>query len=116
MSVIREAQMIIGILEDGQLAHDFSEELQSALAELKEHAGPKGKAKGSVTLHLDLTVEGGTVTINADLKSKRPKSGRAASVLFVLDDGTLSTEHPRQANLFGPRDAGLGAPRVSADQ
>jgi hypothetical protein len=113
MSIIREAQMVIGILEDGQLANDFSAEMQKALADLKEHAGPKGKAKGSLTLHLDFTVEGGTVTINADLKSKLPKSGRAASVLFVLDDGTLSTEHPRQANLFGPRDAGLGGPRVS---
>lgn len=113
MPVIREAQFVIGILEDGQLASDFSSEMQSSLATLKEHAGPKGKAKGSLTLHLDFTVEGGTVTINADLKSKLPKSGRAASVLFVLDDGSLSTEHPRQANLFGPRDAGLGSPRVS---
>ncbi|WP_062111093.1 hypothetical protein [Aureimonas sp. AU40] len=105
MKKIRDVQTVIGLLEDGQLAQDFSDLLQKTLADLKELAGPKGKAKGSVTLKMDLTAEGGTVTINSDIAAKTPKSGRAASVLFVLDDGSLSTEHPRQMSMFGgPRD------------
>ncbi len=105
MKKIRDIQTVIGLLEDGQFASDASDTLQKTMAELKEIAGPKGKAKGSLTLKFDLTVEGGTTTINGDIVNKTPKAGRAASVLFVLDDGSLSTEHPRQMSMFGgPRD------------
>ena len=104
MPIIREAQMFLGVLEDGQLTRDLSETMKDVLVDLVEHAGPKGKAKGSVSLQVNFTVSGGTVEITSDLKSKKPKESRASTVLFVLPDGSLSTDHPKQMSMF-PRDA-----------
>lgn len=109
MKRIRDSQTIIGALEGGEAAAELSREITETLAKLKELAGsrPKNKVKGSVTLKLDIEVEAGTATITANIESKRPKPIRGSSFYWVLDDGSLSTEHPQQTDMFaGPRDAG----------
>lgn len=108
MKRIRDAQMILGALEGGEAAAELSREITDTLAALKELTGgrPKVKVKGKVTLTLNLEVEGGTATITADITSKRPRPVRGSSFYWVLDDGSLSTEHPQQINMFGgPREA-----------
>ncbi len=108
MKRIRDAQTIIGALEDGDLAGDLSREITDTLKILKEQCGnrPKAKAKGKVILTLDLEVEGNSATITPEIASKRPKPIRGSSFYWVLDDGALSTEHPQQINMFsGPREA-----------
>ncbi len=108
MKRIRDAQTIIGSLEHGEAAAELSKEITETLAKLKDLAGnrPKNKVKGSVTLKIDIEVEAGTATITADISSKRPKPLRGSSFFWVLDDGSLSTEHPQQTDMFsGPRDA-----------
>lgn len=109
MKRIRDAQTIIGSLEDGEAVAALSKELTETLADLKAQCGnrPKAKAKGTVSLTLTIEVEGGSATITADVQSKRPKPVRGSSFYWVLDDGSLSTEHPQQMNMFGgPREAG----------
>jgi hypothetical protein len=103
MKLIRDAQTILGALEDGSLAADLSKEITDTLAALKEHgAGRKNhKAKGKVTLVLDLEVEEHSVIIRGDITSKKPKPARGSSFYFVTDEGALSTEHPQQMNMFG---------------
>lgn len=108
MKRIRDAQTIIGMLEDGEVAAELSKEITETLAKLKVLSGdrPKSKIKGSVTLKLSIEVEAGTATIGADIDSKRPKPVRGSSFYWVLDDGSLSTEHPQQTDMFaGPREA-----------
>jgi len=108
MKRIRDAATIIGMLEGGEVASAFGTETTETLAKLKELAGdrPKAKVKGSVTLKLNLEVEGGAVTITCDIDSKRPKPVRGSSFYWVMDDGSLSTEHPQQTDMFsGPRTA-----------
>lgn len=102
MKRIRDSQTIIAMLEGGEVAAALSTEITQTLEQLKALAGdrPKGKTKGSVTLKLNLEVEGGAVTITADIDSKRPKPVRGASFYWVMDDGSLSTEHPQQTNMF----------------
>ncbi|GHE50824.1 hypothetical protein GCM10019059_07400 [Camelimonas fluminis] len=107
MKRIRDAQTIIGMLEGGETAAALGEELIATLAALKEHAGdrPKAKAKGKVTLTLNIEVEGVSATIGAEIASKRPKPVRGNSFFFVLQDGSLSDEHPTQGDMFsGPRE------------
>lgn len=103
MKRIRDAQTILGALEDGQASVDLGREITDTLAALKEQAGnrPKAKVKGKVTLTLDIEVEGGSATITAEIASKRPKPVRGSSFYWVLDDGSLSTEHPQQISMFG---------------
>lgn len=107
MKRIRDAQTIIGILEGGALAPALSKEITETLSELNDHStdNPRKKIKGSVTLKLDVEVEAGAATIHADISSKRPKAVRGSSFFWLLEDGALSTEHPQQMNMFGPRDS-----------
>lgn len=108
MKRIRDAQTIIGMLEGGEVAVAMSTEITETLAKLKELSGdrPKTKVKGNVSLKINLEVEAGAVTITCDIDSKRPKPVRGASFYWVTDDGSLSTEHPQQTEMFGgPRPA-----------
>ncbi len=108
MKRIREGQTIVGILEGGQLAADLGVEITDVLAKLKDLSGdrPKNKFKGSVTLKLSFEVEAGAVNIDCNIDSKTPKAPRSSSYFWVLDDGSLSTEHPQQTDMFaGPREA-----------
>lgn len=99
---IRNADQLLAMLEDGDLSNDLFNEITKVLDALREAAGPKSKAKGSVTLTLNFEVEGVSTEISTDIKSKMPKQKRARSWLFLGEDG-LSTEHPRQISMF-PQD------------
>lgn len=108
MKRLRDATTIIGVLDHGDVAADLGREILETLADLKEQSGdrPKVKVKGEVTLTLKLLVETGTVIIEADIKSKRPRKARGTSYFWLMDDGALSTEHPKQVDMFaGPRSA-----------
>ena len=106
MKRIRDAATIVGSLEGGEAAADLSKEITDTLAYLKELCGgrPKVKAKGSVTFKVNFEVQDGATTVEVEITSKRPKKPRSSSYFWVLDDGSLSTEHPSQIEMFsGPR-------------
>jgi hypothetical protein len=105
---IRDAQTIIGMLEHGEVADELSTMLTDTVAYLKNLAregGKKGKAKGKVTLSLSIEVDGGgQVTMKAKPDRTLPPRPRGETVCWANDDGTLSTEHPQQTDMFaGPR-------------
>lgn len=104
MKRIRDSQTIIGMLEGGEFAVALSTEITETLAKLKDLAegrGPKNKVKGSVTLKFNFEVDGSSVQIACDIDSKRPKPVRGKSFYWLMDDGSLSTEHPQQTEMFG---------------
>lgn len=106
MKLIRDAATIVGLLEDGQLAQDLSADIAKVLAELKAQANdrPKATITGSVSIKLTFEVQGPTLEITAAVDSKTPKPPRGRSIFWVTDDGAVSTEHPRQTDMFaGPR-------------
>jgi hypothetical protein len=106
MKRIRDAQTIIGALDGGDAAAELSRHITETLAALKEHTAgrPKVKAKGKVSLVLSIAVEGSSATIDVEIDSKRPRPVRGSSFFWVLDDGSLTTEHPTQVDMFaGPR-------------
>jgi hypothetical protein len=113
MKRIRDAQTIIGMLEGGELASQLSTDITETLAKLKDLGdimGRKSKVKGKVTLALEFEVESGKVTVSAGIETKVPKAPRGTSFYWVLDDGSLSTEHPQQTDMFsGPRDTARAA-------
>lgn len=107
MKRIRDAQTIIGMLEGGELAAAYSAEITKALADMKELAGsnPKLSVKGKVSLHLGFEVCAGTVEVRAEIVAKVPKPSRGKSFYWLMDDGSFSTEHPQQSDMFaGPRE------------
>jgi hypothetical protein len=104
MKRIRDAQTIIGMLEGGDLAAQLSTDISETLSKLKdlgEIMGRKSKVKGKVTLALEFEVEAGAVTVTAGIETKVPKAPRGTSFYWVTEDGSLSTEHPQQTDMFG---------------
>ena len=109
MRRIRDAQTIIGTLEDGDVASELGAKITDAVMQLKERTGgrPKAKAKGKVTLEIEIEVENGTATLTAAIVQKLPKPVRGSTFFWALDDGSLSMEHPQQTSMFdGPRALG----------
>lgn len=102
-----DAQTLIGVLDSGNTRTQLTDELQKTLEAMHDHAGdrPKAKAKGTVNLKLSLTLEGGMVTIEADVDSKRPKPVNGQTRYWLTEDMRLSTEHPKQTDMFNsPRE------------
>lgn len=105
MAIVHDGLQIIGMADDGDLAAELSAEILRVNVAVKERAGQKGKAKGSVTLVLNLEQDGGILAITGDIKTVLPKKKRGSSLYWVMPDGAISTEHPQQMNMFsGPRD------------
>lgn len=106
MKPTRDALTVLASLEDGALKTDLSSELTNtlvALNSLSENAR-KARIKGTVTLKLDIILEAGVATLQASISTKVPKLPRRPSIRWVNEDGSVTTEHPNQANLFdGPR-------------
>lgn len=105
MKLIRDAQVLIGSLESGQLLADLSNKVMETLAELKNQSGPKRTVRGSVTLKLNFAVEDAKVTIENEISNKVPARPRSSDFFWVTDDGALSTQHPKQLDMGfdGPR-------------
>lgn len=104
---IGQATEIIGILENGEVNSDLSDEIGRTLERLQDLADAAGKrkVKGSVTVKLNFEVSGKQVEIEADISSKTPKASRSRSFYFITPDHKLSTEHPQQQSMeFGPRE------------
>ena len=105
MKKIRDASMIIGLLENGQFNPALSQEIADTLQKLSEMSeeNPHATFKGQTTVKLNFSVKDGMVTIGVDMESKTPKRPRKNSVFWVVEDGALSTEHPRQHDMFATR-------------
>lgn len=103
MKIIREADVLVGVLEQGELKADLSAKIAEVLRELYAMSddAPKATFKGSLTLKLKFSVQNNMVTINNDISTVVPKRPRRTDVFWVTEDGALSTEHPSQRDMFG---------------
>lgn len=106
MARLRDAPPILGSLESGDLMAEVGKTLTEAMQQLDDITGrrPKAKAKGHVTLKLVIEVENGTTNITAEVTAKVPKPPRPSTFFWLMPDGTLSTDHPKQIDMFKPRD------------
>ncbi len=96
--IIRDAQQLFALLEDGQLNVDLMHDINDAMQATRDAAGNKGKAKAIITLKIELTTSGVSTEINADYAVKKPKIKRAPTLFFATDQG-LSDQHPKQMDL-----------------
>lgn len=103
MKLIRDADTLIAVLEQGELKSDLNDEIAKVVTRLHELSedNPKKKFSGSLTLKMKLSVENGMVTISNDIASTLPKVPRRLDVFWSTEEGALSTEHPAQTDMFG---------------
>lgn len=103
MKLIRDADTLIAVLEQGDLKSDLNAEIAKVVSKLHELSDddPKKKFKGDLTLKMKFQAENGMVTISNDIKSTLPKVPRRMDVFWTTEEGALSTEHPAQTDMFG---------------
>ena len=89
-------------LEDGQFNLDAGGDLRELVQAMRMVASnSNGKAKGKITLTIDLVMEGNAVFIRADSKTKAPAMPRAKTLAFPMQDGRLSPHPENQGVFFG---------------
>jgi hypothetical protein len=91
-------------LEDGQLSYELTQELQELAAKIRDVAQANGgKAKGELTLKLNLSLEGDAFHIGSSFKMKAPELPRRRSIMWQDESGNFSRFPPRQTQMFGIR-------------
>lgn len=91
-------------LEDGQLSYELTQELQELASKIREVAQANGgKAKGELTLKLNLSLEGDAFHIGSSFKAKAPELPRRRSIMWQDESGNFSRFPPRQTQMFGVR-------------
>lgn len=96
----RPLNFVLAQLEDGSFHDEASEELRKLSLKLKEHAENNATAKGKLVITLDLVVDKGLLLIVPNLEVKSPRARRKSSVMWISEQGNLSTDNPKQPSLF----------------
>jgi hypothetical protein len=96
-------------IANGQCHDEATTELHELLKFLSFQAnqkGPKGDAKGRLTIAIALTVTaGGHVGVKYDVTTKEPKPERSDDLFFLTPGKNLTRDNPVQQPLF-PREVG----------
>ena len=96
--IIKDAREFFAMLEDGQFSSDFMDDFNATMQKCRDAAGGKGKAKGVLTLKIQIEVEGVSAKVDVDYTTKSPKVPRASTLFFATARG-LSDSHPKQEKL-----------------
>ena len=100
----RQLPEIMALVSRGDKAAEISDDMNNLIRRLQDEAGPKGKAKGKVTIEIDLSVEGSSISIGMSHKIKEPPARKSETHMFVDADGNIITEHPKQIAMQFPHD------------
>jgi len=105
----QSAGNVIDLLEDGSFSVELYEAMK-ALAQRIESAAEDngGKAKGTLTLKIDLAKEDGMFKVSSDFTTKEPKMKRPRSILWTDRNGDFTRFPPNQRQMFGVNQIGGG--------
>jgi len=97
--ILRSFTQVLQAAEDGQLVTDLSDETRDLIEKLGQVEMNGGKAKGKITLELNVLLDRGLVEITGSYKVKTPALRRGRTLLHVTPEGNLSRTDPRQPEL-----------------
>lgn len=88
-------------LEGGELNMDLTKALPDLVAELEQHRieGGKKKAKGKITITIDIVDEEGIFDVTAKFKVTKPEEVRRRSVFWATPQNKLTPSNPNQYRL-----------------
>lgn len=99
-ATIRNFAQLISVAEDGELNSDLDQEITDLVAALNDAGASRGgKAKGKITLSVELVLDGGIISMTTDYVVKKPKIPRARSAFWTTPDNKLSRRNPKQSEL-----------------
>jgi hypothetical protein len=88
----------LGRLRQGRLASELTDHLARLVAALREQHGA-GKATLTLTLALTYNADTGVLNLEDQITAKPPALPKGKSILFVRQDGSLSSRDERQPDL-----------------
>ena len=101
------AGSFIDLLEDGEFSQDLHEKLHSLGLRLDEISDATGqKAKGKITITIDLTREDNAFRVASKMKVDTPEMPRQRTILWQDQDGNFTRFPPNQVQMFGLRSVG----------
>lgn len=97
---IRNFSQLIQYLEDGQFHSNLTVAMEKLIREINDHAMIGRKAKGKITITIDLTSDRGAVEPSGHYTVKGPPEPRLRSAfLYITNGGFLSARDPRQGQM-----------------
>jgi len=79
---------------------DIARELHRVVTAVRDSEANKPAGEVVMTLKVTRSTVDGAIILSAEVKAKIPKEPRPGALLFVDDDGNLSTRNPRQREFF----------------
>ena len=102
--VHRFFDQVIAHLEDGDLNNDASEGLHEIIKACSNYVfAHGGKPSGSITLTLNIKLDGGVFEIKPDLKVKTPTPPRTTGHMWATPDNLLTSVNPKQLQMMFPK-------------
>lgn len=101
MHEIKNFNLLLAELEDGQFNADVSDKMQEVVKALTTSVLESGtkRAKGFLAITLDFTLDSGNMLISGSMASKLPSKPRGRSLFWTTKDNGLSRENPKQPAL-----------------
>lgn len=97
---IRSFGTFLADIEEGQLHADLSRALQDAVAALHDiRVEQGGKPKATLTLKLEMMLDGDVIEARGDFVQKLPKLMRRKGIFYATPDNLLTRKNPRQQEL-----------------
>lgn len=102
--IASKISQFIAFLGDGRFDQASAGELTRMIEGLRAHAtSAGGKAKGAITVKIEVTLEDDMFMLTPSLTTKLPPVKHARGVMFATDDGRFTPNKPNQHALFGVR-------------
>jgi hypothetical protein len=96
--VIRSLSQVIGMIDRGAFQKSADEALREAIESVRAQPGEKGKA--TITLEMEVAVQGEMIQFKPKLKCKLPDGQSFAPLVLWDHDGGLTAQHPSQMGMF----------------
>lgn len=87
------------MFQGGKLNSDLGDELRELNAKISELAATQGKAKGTLSLELNLQMKDKLLVVTPVIKVKAPKVPLESEAFWLTKKNQLSADNPAQLNL-----------------
>jgi hypothetical protein len=109
--LIRRFSEIVALVENGELEQGCNEAVTQIFERLQDAS--EG-AKASITLKIDFQLKNGIVEFGSEEPAVKLPKRKYRKAIGWIHEGALSLQHPKQIDMFGPREVPSNSTPVQA--
>lgn len=94
---------LLGLLEDGEFNSEMADQYRDLIAAMENASADtngKTKVKATMTLKVDLVLEGGVYEVAGNITTKKPPRKPRRTTMYGTEGNTLSRTNPKQDDFF----------------